>query len=664
MIDKKLTIWLAYVGFPITTAVYLERSLKKFCNVVTIGPELPQEVVIPWGLEELSPPTKRLDIDTSFTPDMKVLWDNCPPHQKPDIYLWVQSVNGYEPQNLDSITCPKACYFIDSHYNIQAAIEKARQFDFIFIAQLADLDEVRKHNKHTYWLPLGCDPEIHGRIATEIKYDLGFVGNMNPLREKLLHALKNVCNVHAERSFFEKMTRTFSASKLSLNNASYDDINMRFFEVLCTGSLLLTNETRDSGQDTMFCDGEDLAVYHGDTICDTVRFYLENEALREQIAARGRQLVLNAHTYDHRVRDLVDVVLHGKIDTFSPEELREQSIAGVPEPIEVTRHRISVNIPARSFVIPVLDYSPASEYNITTLLKDLEHVSGDVIVIFNSEQVAEDLKHHPRINHYAIMKRNVGVARAWNIGLDIAESETVFILNADLHLQEEAISTMERFLNSLDKAVCVGPQGSFVNFTGARDFCHFGQGEFSDPIAVDAVSGFLFCVNRNLLSDHGIQFENDFTPCYFEEWDLGLQIKRAGLKSYVVPTVAYEHHWSGTIRALRTIPFYYREETAGEVLIRNRQLFLNKWRGFTRKQKDPELLESGWKQYAKLRLNAMLQGADFDGYINLLETLRSDFPEDSSLLELLNHSPMLYRMMRIHLGKQRDDGNNPIRKSA
>lgn len=652
MIDKRLTIWLAYVGFPITTAVYLERSLRKFCNVVTIGPELPQEVVAPWGLEDLDPPTKRLDIDTSFMPDMQGLWDNCPLDERPDLYLWVQSVNGYEPQNLDAITCPKACYFIDSHYNVQAAIERSRQFDYLFIAQHSDLQEIRQHKQQTYWLPLGCDPEIHGGGAVEKKYDLGFVGNMNPIRTRLLEALGTVCSVHVERSFFEKMSLTFSASRLALNNASYDDLNMRFFEVLCTGSLLLTNETRDSGQDVMFHDGEDIAVYHGDTICETARFYLENEELREQVAARGRQLVLNAHTYDHRVRDLIDVVLNGKIDTFSAQELREKSLVGVPEPLNATRQqRIYVHAAERSFIIPVLDYSPASEYNITTLLKDLEHIPGEVIVIFNSERVADEMKHHPRINHYAVMKRNVGVSRGWNIGLNIAESRKTFILNADLHVLPEAIATMERYLDTLESAACVGPQGSFVSFTGATDYCHFDSGSFDAPIAVDAVSGFLFCVDRHLLADHGIHFENDFTPCYFEEWDIGLQLKRAGLKSYIVPTSAYDHHWSGTIRALRTIPFYYREETAGEILKRNRQLFLNKWRGIARRDNDPGLLESGWKAFALQQLDAAMQRADFEGCAGLLERLRSDFPGDASVRELCNRSPLMAKMMKIYSAK-------------
>ena len=44
---------------------------------------------------------------------------------------------------------------------------------------------------------------------------------------------------------------------------------------------------------------------------------------------------------------------------------------------------------SRSFVIPVLDFSPHSSYNIKTLLDDLQQVSGEVICIFNSAEVFE-----------------------------------------------------------------------------------------------------------------------------------------------------------------------------------------------------------------------------------------------------------------------------------
>jgi GT2 family glycosyltransferase len=196
------------------------------------------------------------------------------------------------------------------------------------------------------------------------------------------------------------------------------------------------------------------------------------------------------------------------------------------------------------------------------------------------------------------MKQNIGVARAWNLGLEIAVTPIVFILNADLHVGRSAVEALEQALQSLPGAACVGPQGSFVEYSLARDFIHFDKGTFDQPIEVDAVSGFFFAIQLKHFNEKVIRFENGLTPCYFEEWDLGLQIKQAGLKNYIVPTSDYDHHWSGSIRALREITFFEKAETAGDILLRNRRLFLNKWRGNTCRENRRDLLVSGFSIYA------------------------------------------------------------------
>ncbi len=431
---------------------------------------------------------------------------------------------------------------------------------------------------------------------------MGFVGTLtsdNPRRTELLQMLSEQTNLHADRCFLDDMAKVFSASRIVFNCAANNDLNMRVFEAMSTGSLLLTDLAWNSGQDVLFRDGEDYAVYrHDDLLTDTVGFYLDNESLRERIGARGRDLVYAAHTYLHRAEDLLDVALAGKTTTWSAEELRERSLEGLTSPLQESRKALPpLSSSSRSFVIPVLDYSPASCYSIATLLDDLKDIDGDVIVVFNSEQVANELKNHPRISQYAVMKRNVGVSRAWNIGLDMAVTPVVFIVNADVHLEAETVTALEQGLMTLDRAACVGPQGSFVDFSLTRDYCYFDKGSFAEPQAVDAVSGFLFALKREHFTAKLIRFEDAFTPCYFEEWDLGLQINRAGLKSYIIPVTAYDHHWSGTIAALREIEYYANADTAGTILKRNRGYFLAKWRSIAEKERLPFLLESGFREY-------------------------------------------------------------------
>lgn len=636
--NSKRTVWLSYVSYPATTAVYFDRALRKLCRTISVGPKLPEEYIERWSLQAIRQPIQPLDIDTSFTPDFAEILDQSLPEHRPDLFLMVESTGGFSPQNMHKLPCPKACYLIDSHLHLDNHLEIAPFFDYVFIAQRAYLDDFRKVNPRTYWLPLACDPDVHCNNSMEKKHDIGFVGGVKPQsrRAALLSILNSKQLLYFERCFLNDMARVFSESRIVFNEAVNHDLNMRFFEVLASGSLLLADMAKGSGQDELFFAGEDYALYNDLNLFEVARFYLDNERIREKIAARGKQLALNAHTYLHRVEDLLNVVLNGKPDTFSSRELRQRSVKGMAEPDHDWRAKATPQeVPSRSFVIPVLDYSPASEYNILTLLKDLESIPGQVIVVFNDPKIAEELRTHPRIDHYIIMQRNVGVSRAWNVGLDVAESPTVFILNADLHVNSETINAMEKGLWELDRAACVGPQGSFVNFQLCCDHLYFDKGTFSEPIEVDAVSGFLFCVKRELFDSATLKFEAAFSPCYFEEWDLGLQIKIAGLKSYVIPTVGYDHHWSGTIRALRTIPYLGREETAGEIVFRNRELFQTKWRGVAKRSKIPGFLHSTWCEYAFASVNNLLHDGNIHSAAELANQLATWFPDDEKIRALV-----------------------------
>lgn len=629
-------VWLSYVGYPVTTAVYFERALRRICQTITIGPPMPTQLIEQWQLQNMNAPPITHDLETGFTPDMGELLSQYTELPRPDMYLWVESVPGHQPTNLAALGCPTACYLVDSHLNLERHLALAPEFDYVFIAQREYLPQFRKVNPRSFWLPLACDPEVHQRWEAEKQYDIGFVGGVQQgsRREALLADLNGQLAVKYERCFWDDMARLFSASRMVFNNAVRNDLNMRVFEVMSTGSMLLSDLAWQSGQDELFFDGEEYACYHDGNHVDVACFYLENVALRERIARRGQRLVHNAHTYRHRVEDLLAVVLQGRPDTFSAAELRELSLVGLPTMYDELLSSIEVRSPERSFVIPVLDYSPASEYNILTLLKDLEQIEGEVIAIFNGAQVGEELKQHPRITRHAIMKQNVGVARGWNVGLDMAEANTVFIVNADAHIENEAVTAIEQGLLNLPGAACVGPQGSFVNFGLCRDYCYFDKGSFAEPLEVDAVSGFFFAVNRRLFAEHGISFENDFTPCYFEEWDLGLQLKRVGLRSYVVPTTAYDHHWSGTIRALRSIPYMGYDETAGEILLRNRELFLAKWRHIDRMSGQHNLLESGWKRQEIAAVKRLLAEGNLLQAKDCLRLLQIEFPDDFMVMSL------------------------------
>ncbi len=600
-LKKDPLIWLSFVSYPITTAVYFERALRKNYKVITCGPKLPEQLIKQWQLENMKLPVKDLDIAAGFGElDFSQVLRSIPQNMTPDLFLWIESVSGFLPVNVKGKGFPTACYLIDSHLNLKSHLDWAKNFDFVFIAQREYLPEFKKAGfEKVFWLPLGADSEIHSKKNVNKIYDIGFVGSVNgsshQKRVNLLNKINSVVKVSYSRCWWNEMAEFFSASKIVFNNAINNDLNMRLFEAMSTGSFLLTDLAINSGQEEMFKDREDLCIYNEDNIVDKVKYYLQNESEREKIAENGKKIIHNAHTYSHRAEELLRVCFGEKNDTPSADEWRNRSLGKISLPVNMEKNQKQNSKSRRSFVIPVLDMSPASPYNIVKLLDDLKNIPGDVILIFNSLEMTEKLKNHPRIDYYASMKKNVGVSRAWNIGLNISQTPVTFILNSDLNLSEETVEKLENHLLKIPEAAIVGPQGSFFNFYKAQDLAYFDKNSFDSPFEVDAVSGFLFAVKTELFNNGILKFDNQYTPCYFEEWDMGLQIKKAGMKSYIVPVGGYNHEWSGSIRSLRVIEYLDKEETAGEILNRNRILFLNKWKEFVQYFPDKKnILISNW----------------------------------------------------------------------
>lgn len=119
------------------------------------------------------------------------------------------------------------------------------------------------------------------------------------------------------------MAKIFSESKIVFNNAVRNDLNMRLFEAMSTGTLLLTDNAKNSGQDEMFVPNEDLAVYNDNTILNAANFFLENNELREAIADRGKQIVQNAHKYEDRTNEMMKLILKEKTETPTANEWRK-----------------------------------------------------------------------------------------------------------------------------------------------------------------------------------------------------------------------------------------------------------------------------------------------------------------------------------------------------
>jgi O-antigen biosynthesis protein len=253
-----------------------------------------------------------------------------------DLYLVIDDGLDYAlPAGLH----PLVYWAIDTHIGFERSLARARQADFVFAAQRDGAERLRAACvESARWLPLACDAEIHGaegggeegkrgggeegiRGGAEGKeigkqYEICFVGNLIPgVRYDLVRLLRQFYpEMYVGNAYFQDMARIYSASKIVFNRSVLNDLNMRVFEALASGPLLVTNvlagnDPSDNGQAELFREETHLVAYRtSEDLLERVRYYLEHDEERERIAAAGRQEVLARHTYRHRMEEMLRVV--------------------------------------------------------------------------------------------------------------------------------------------------------------------------------------------------------------------------------------------------------------------------------------------------------------------------------------------------------------------
>ncbi len=260
-----------------TLGAYVLRALCKYCQV---------DVYFPQEAEQLS---------------------SSRPY---DLYLVVDDSTHYVfPVHLH----PSAFWVVDTHLSFSFDVVMAMSFDFIFCAQKEGARKLIQHgSSNVFWLPLACDPAVHDAGRLVKCYDIGFVGNFGTgQRRQLLEQMKHrYPDSYIGRAPFDQMAAIYARSRVVANVSARNDVNMRVFEGLCSGSVLLTS--RVEGLDDLFAEDRDLFLYSSPAQLWAQLAYLlspAGQALGEQVAQCGQERVLEQHTYLHRTGALLAAAL-------------------------------------------------------------------------------------------------------------------------------------------------------------------------------------------------------------------------------------------------------------------------------------------------------------------------------------------------------------------
>ncbi len=292
LLGKKIA--LIYEPTTTNTAFYLKNALERLCPVTLFNPH------------ELD------DVPNNFS-----------------LYIVVDDSSHYIfPEHLR----PAICWLVDTHLTLSFDWIMALNFDIIFCAQRDGVFHLKKLGfKNVYWLPLACDPEIHGGPPLSKTYDIGFVGKpgFGERKKTLLNLKKLFPSSYISTADYKDMAKIYAQSKLIFNMSIRHDLNMRIFEGMCSGSALLTD--RVDGLDEFFEENKHFWGYDvSHEIPDKIHFLLSDPNRLHELGKAASALVRECHTYDNRARAMLKKTFTSLSPSFTPHSKILQFLSRSP----------------------------------------------------------------------------------------------------------------------------------------------------------------------------------------------------------------------------------------------------------------------------------------------------------------------------------------------
>jgi GT2 family glycosyltransferase/glycosyltransferase involved in cell wall biosynthesis len=243
--------------------------------------------------------------------------------------------------------------------------------------------------------------------------------------------------------------------------------------------------------------------------------------------------------------------------------------------------------PRASVIVPVYNHFHHTRTCLHALAACGDATPFEIIVVDDgsSDETAQRLADLPGLRYHR-NAQNLGFIGACNAGAAIAASEFLVFLNNDTAVQPGWLDALLRTFEQHDEVGLAGaklvyPDGRLQEAGGIvfADASGWNYGRFDDPAdprynfvrEVDYCSGAAIAIRASLFERFG-GFDAHYAPAYYEDTDLAMKVREAGLRVLYQPAsvvVHFEGVTSGT-------------DTAGSGTKRyqlvNQQKFLERWR--------------------------------------------------------------------------------------
>ncbi|HEY7794104.1 MAG TPA: glycosyltransferase [Gaiellaceae bacterium] len=215
------------------------------------------------------------------------------------------------------------------------ADDRLREFDLVLTSFPHYVERFRTLGVGSEYFRIGFDTRILDDLdAGPPSREIVFVGALNRLRHRRGNAIFDRAAREVPIEFYGydlrgwapwsrirrgyrgqawglEMYRLLHGARISLNRhiaeAEGHANNMRLYEATGVGSLLLTDEGSNLAE--LFDPGSEVVTYADvDDLVEKARHYLAHEDERRAIAAAGQARTLREHTYELRMRELVEIL--------------------------------------------------------------------------------------------------------------------------------------------------------------------------------------------------------------------------------------------------------------------------------------------------------------------------------------------------------------------
>jgi len=234
----------------------------------------------------------------------------------PDLFFYNEPFS-LIPRGLERCPVPTVCTVGDPHRGVRGRRMYARLFDHVLVYQR---NYVHRFDEHppgaVHWLPFSCDTEVVRDLGLPRDIDVAQIGTISGWdrrqRRRIVSLLAQRYRINEQRPYsMEEIPGVYSRAKIVLDTPVAGDLNLRFFEALSCGSLLLTRRL-DNGQADLLQENVHYVAYGDEKeLLEKVDYYLRNVEERRRIALAGHAEALRRHNLEQRVKAVLESVMKG-----------------------------------------------------------------------------------------------------------------------------------------------------------------------------------------------------------------------------------------------------------------------------------------------------------------------------------------------------------------